>query len=355
MNAAVHGARDFGWDEAVARLARADVYHASAYHRIAEANGEGIAQAFVAQEGDDLLFHPVLRRPIDRVGSEKVGTRWSDLETVYGYSGPLATTTDPLFLARAWSAFDGWCRDEGIVAEFIRFNPLLGNEVLAAEDTAVALDRQTAVLDLPSDPDVLWARYSSVQRNMVRKAQRAGFGTRVTTLPEGLQAFRDLYAETMQRVGADPYYNFGEAYFEALPTLGDAIRLVSVDANGSVVAAALLLVDDQHLHYHLSASRDEGRRFGANNLLLHDAATWGIGRGLRLFHLGGGRTPDPADALLRFKTSVASRRLAFHTGRRVHDAKAYAELCASWQRQAPHRTVPPYFLLYRLPLDESPG
>jgi hypothetical protein len=336
------------WSTALRRLPQSDVYHLPEYHRVAEANGEGLARAFVAEAQGELFLHAFLLRPIERVGGEELPGRWADIETVYGYSGPLASTDDPGFLAGAWAAFDAWAAQERVVAEFVRFNPLLENERLAPRDAEVRADRETVVLPLDLTEDELWASYPSVQRNMVRKAQAAGLTAGPTELADGLARFRRLYADTMDRVGADPYYDFGEAYFPALEALGERVRLFEARRGEEVAAAALFLVSPPYIHYHLSGGDPRFRSLSPTNLLLHSAASWGREHDFELLHLGGGRTPADDDSLLRFKSSVSRARRTFYTGRRVHDKGMYRELCARWVRQAEVETPPPYFLLYRL-------
>jgi hypothetical protein len=350
MKVAALASDDAAWAAAVERLPDADVYHSAAYHRVAEANDEGCAMAFVAEEGGAMLFHPFMLRPIERVGNEAVGGGWCDLESAYGYAGPLSTTDDPAFLARAWQAFGDWCAQQRVVAEFVRFNPLVRNERLAEEGMRVVEDRQTVVVELTGNVDAIWARYPSVQRNMVRKARNAGLEARVLAVADGLSVFRAGYDETMARVDAQAYYRFTDQYFEAfVRELGDRARVVEVRGFGESASACVLLVWPDRLHYHLSGARGWAASLGATNLMLHEAAVWGCNEGISALHLGGGRTPASDDSLLRFKRSLSRTVAPFRTGRRIHDQKMYDVLCASWLRQAPEER-PPYFLLYRLPI-----
>ena len=346
MNAAVIGLGGDEWSAAVERLDESDVYHLPAYHRVAEANGDGEALAFIAESGEKLLLHPFLRRPIERVGDEPVDGGWVDLESVYGYCGPVATTSDPTFLAAAWEAFADWCGAAGVVAEFIRFNPLLRNERLASAGTAIVRDRETVAVRLDVSADALWGGYPSVQRNMVRKARMAGLSA-ARTGEEAVDGFADLYHETMRRVGADAWYAFGDAYFAELARLPQLVSFEVREPDGRVAAAALFLRHRTRIHYHLAATRRDSPG-GAANLLLHEAAEWGRGEGASVLHLGGGRTPAPDDALLRFKAALSRLRLPFYTGRRVHNREMYDDLCSRWLRSARAAAPPPYFLLYRL-------
>lgn len=73
-----------------------------------------------------------------------------------------------------------------------------------------------------------------------------------------------------------------------------------MDEEGSVLAAALLLMTPPWLHYHLGSSTEEGRRVAATAWLLFDVARAAQDAGFRVFYLGGG-VGRSADSLLRFK------------------------------------------------------
>jgi lipid II:glycine glycyltransferase (peptidoglycan interpeptide bridge formation enzyme) len=199
----------------------------------------------------------------------------------------------------------------------------------------------------------LWQSYPSNQRNMVRKAVRHGLVAAALPAPEGMADFRKLYDATMARLGASPYYSFSHSYFgHLLDGLGDRIVLFAVRDGSRTVASALFLLHGERMHYHLAGSDAAYRHAAPNNLLLHAAAEWGCRNGYRCLLLGGGLTPDPGDSLFRFKAGLSRARLPFHTGRRIHDEAAYAELCRRWRGVAA-AAAPPYFLLYRLPTGSS--
>ncbi|MBI3269704.1 MAG: GNAT family N-acetyltransferase [Planctomycetes bacterium] len=338
------------WEACLRRFPEADAYYLAAYHRAHEANGDGEARAFVARNGEDLLFHPFLQRAIPADAFERPEAGWSDLQTVYGYAGPLATTSDGRFLTDAWLRFFAWCREHAVVAEFVRFHPLLGTHRFAGEGCRVVLDRETVVLPLGNAEEELWSAYPSTQRNMVRKARAKGVVCEEEPTSAGLGVFRSLYADAMDRLSAEAYYRFSDAYFEALREgLGERLRLFVARADDKAAAAALVLAHGPGLHYHLAAGDPGQRALAPNNLLLHAIATWGVARGLRWLHLGGGRTPDPGDSLFKFKAGVSRGRAPFHLGFRIHDDAAYERLCSVWMRRKGLRERPPFFLAYRLP------
>lgn len=334
---------DRDWAGALDRV-RSDVYFRADYHRACEANGDGEARLFVAEDEGELFAYPILLRRVERVGRVPVSDEVYDVESAYGYTGPLATTDDRDFLDSCWKAFGGWSAERRVVAEFARLNPLLENERFVSQEHTVLHVRDSVLLRLDRPPDELWDGYPSVHRNMVRRALREGLEARQlerSALPE----FVRLYRETMDRASAAESYYFDDGYFEEL---GDRAILFGVLHGVELVAAGLFLAGVDTVHYHLAGSTEEGRRFGAGNLVLHAAAEWGSAGGYRWLHLGGGRTGSPDDSLFRFKLSVSRIRRPVYVATRIHDAEAYAELCERWLEQRNGEGRPQYFLLYRL-------
>jgi hypothetical protein len=337
------------WQAALAGPLRTDIYFLPEYHRVYERNGDGIAKAFVAQAEDKVLFYPFMVRPIEKVAGEALQEEWFDIETVYGYSGPVANTTDAAFLSEAWQFFSDWCRNQRIVAEFVRFSPLLENYRTAPSSLAVAFDRETVVVEFDGHEESLWKNYTHAHRKQIRKAQRNGLLCHEMEPALGMSTFKALYYQTMQRNKAGQYYFFSDAYFEALVTLlGKAVRIFVVRYGGLIIEASLLLVHENTVYDHLRGSVEGYHGLGPNNLLLHKVALWCLEHKYRRFHLGGGRTPSPDDSLLRFKANMSKLRRRYHTGRRVHNKEAYEALCLRWMKTTNVQIRPNYFLLYRL-------
>ncbi len=338
------------WDEEVARIPGADVYFSSAYHKIHEVNGDGVARALVCREGADVFFYPLMVRPISAIGSEPAESGLQDVETVYGYSGPITTSKDPDFLQRAWRALAEYLTSERVVAEFIRFHPYMDNQNLAGPDCRVAADRETVSINLEGTEDDLWARYPSGQRTKIRNAQKMGVTVREGSRTENGRTFCDLYESTMRHVKASRYYFFRREYFDALWQMGDVVRLFMAEYEGRIVAAAVFFCSRGRIHYHLGGSDSEARSARPNNLLFHTVACWAQRQGCTTFHLGGGRTNRADDELLRFKASFSRERRVFFTGRRIWNGDTYESFCRQWLRQAGNPDRPDFFLLYRQPL-----
>lgn len=334
------------WNRVLSLFPRSDIYFLPAYHRVYELNGDGTAYAFVAEDGDRRLFYPFFLRTIEKVGVERIEGTWMDVETVRGHNGPLCTTDDRLFLDKAWGEYFAWCDEHHVVAEFTRFNLYMDNQRHIHPSWTVIRHGEAVVLNLEGTEDDLSARYLSVQRNMVRKALSKGLVCEEVPPADGLNEFRRLYTETMDRVKALPAAYYSDAYFQALCTdLGGMVKLWTVRDRDRIVAAAMFLLYGDHIYYHLAGSDASQRGSAPNNLLLHTVALWGWKNGYRSFFLGGG---GGNKGIFDFKASLSRERLGQYIGRRIHNKEAYDMLCAQWMRQKGVSELPNYTFPYRM-------
>jgi hypothetical protein len=340
--------RSQAWDDALAShpASGLDVYFTSGYHRSHCLGQPEEARLLRFTRGQEQLVYPFRLRTIEKVGDEALAGADRDIESVYGFTGPLATTSDPAFLNEAWEAFSNWAAQESVVAEFVRFNPLLTTERFAPGEMSCERVRDHVVIDLTLEDERLWREsYGKTNRNMIRKAERLGLSVSFEPLEEHLDTFVCLYHETMGRNRAAQEYYFDGAHFAALARESPAIAAVA-RRQGRDLAVSLFLVGPNWMHYHLSGCSEEGLDAAANNLILHRAVGEARRLGLSLLHLGGGRTGSPEDLLLRFKAGFSPLRRPVLVGRRVHRRDRYEELCAL--RRAQVSTLPAgYFLGYR--------
>lgn len=313
------------------------------------------ARLFAVEEDEMLWLNAFIQTPIGAIGRQDVREeKRCDIETPYGYGGPLANTESIRFLAEARRSFASWCRGEGIIAEFIRFHPLLGTERFLGGDAEVNVvdDRQTVLIDLAKRRKGE-SGYGKDVQYMIRRASRLGLDL-VRPNPEELfDRFVALYAEKMRDLAAAEYYFFNEAYFAALADLTSrcGCLIAARDPRDDTwVAAAVFLGGERFLHYHLSASAANRKLPGVTNWIIEEAVRYGMETDLSALHLGGGRTSAPDDSLFRFKRAMGDRLLPFKIGRCVHDQPCYDRFQDIWVDEGGSRDEANRRLLaYRLP------
>jgi hypothetical protein len=319
------------WNEALALIGDVDATCLPEYH---------LAYALRVPQSSPLLWHfsqgghhlvyPFLLTPVVLDGA---ATGYHDISSVYGYTGPIATTRDTAFLDAAWQAFDGFAAQQNIVAEFIRFSPFSRNERFAHPQATVQANRSLAISALAATQEALLQSLGSKTRNMLRKAAREGLTARELELPLQLPAFRALYEETMRRNNAPEFFWYDDAYWQHLLKLGkNGLRLFGTFAGEQMVAASMAIARGKSGLYHLGASLTEYARLGAGNLSLYAMSCGLMAGGVTYLNMTGGRTVRPDDPLLLFKRSNANGTAPFHIGKRVVNPAAYNSLAAQWQQ-----------------------
>lgn len=282
------------------------------------------------EEGGDHLLYPFLLTPVS-VGGKLTGDY--DISSIYGYTGPIATSDDSAFLNKAWQAFDAYAKEQHIIAEFVRFSPFNRTERFAHPQTIVEANRTLAISQLQDSEEELMVALGPKTRNMLRKAQRAGLTSRELPLPDLLPQFRQLYESTMERNNAPEFFWYDDAYYERLLLLGkEGLRLFGVFAGEELVAAAMAVAHGASGLYHLGASLPEYARLGAGNLSLFEMTRGLMKSGVSFINMTGGRTTALDDPLLLFKKSNATGTATFYIGKRIIDDATYRRISSLWQQ-----------------------
>jgi len=322
------------WQEVLSSLKPElqDVYFQNDYCQLETYGKSSEAKAFVFSQNGRTWFYPFLLNKIETLEGE-----WFDIQSQYGYGGPLANTDETEFLSAAHSALGAWCLESRVVAEFVRLHPLIDNERWLDPQMEVVYDRPTVSLDLTSDVEVgVEALLSKTARYMLRRAENGGLTAEIKADEDSFDRFVELYSGTMDRLGADRYYYFDNLYFDGLRKLIENQGwLITATIKGETVSAALFLKGKEWLHYHLSASATGQRYPGATNLVLRAAAHYGREAGLKKLHLGGGASSAADDSLLAFKQSMATDQHRYKIGKRIHNNEIYRQLKSSWEEANP--------------------
>lgn len=310
----------FFWDEIVKSFPKWDVYYLNGYVKAFMIHGDGMPQ-LLYYESDDLraIYVYMLR--------ETSVVAFYDSITPYGYGGVLfdgniSSNAVEIF----WKEYLEKMKQLGIVDNFVRYHPVLGNAVpMKAVSTVIDLGH-TIAFDL-SSPEVIWENIISKNRNMIRKAEKNGI---VIKHAKDLSLFTDfmrIYNGTMDKDHAEAYYYFKEAFYESIHRdLYDHYEMFYAELEGKIIAMSIILYGNGQMHYHLSGSLSEYRNLAPTNLLLYQAALWGCEQGFHTFHLGGG-VGSGEDNLYKFKAAFnRNSNYQFSIGKMIFDEKKYKEL-----------------------------
>lgn len=330
------------WDELVRSFANYDVYYLSGYVKAFQIHGDGEPQLFYYNENGlrGIYVHMKRNTTIEGV---------YDSITPYGYGGFLLEGDDSDENMNAlWKAYVEKMKSENIVDNFVRYHPVLANAVPMKACSDVIDLGKTVSMDLTSE-EVIWKNIHSKNRNMIRKAEKNGI---VIKHGQGLELFDDfikIYNATMDKDNAEPYYYFKPEFYKSInEDLKDNYEMFWAEYDDKIIAMSIMIYANGRLNYHLSGSDLQYRNLAPSNLLLYKAAMWGMEKGMKTFHLGGG-VGSGEDNLYKFK--IAFNRFSdcqFSIAKHIFDNEKYDELVAERaSRDAGFDKESKFFPLYR--------
>jgi hypothetical protein len=325
------------WSALLARLpeAQRDVYFTPEYCQLFEKKGEGKAICFVFQQDSGLAIYPFLMNCVNDLGYD-LDTNYYDIMGAYGYNGAASNSTDAEFMRAFEKAWLEWARSKNIIAEFIRYNPVLSNEKLCPWAPPVdVLDNVLLPLD---DYEHIWkVSYDRALRNALRRADKQGFSfimqTGAEIDSELYHSFTELYAHTMQRRSANDYYFFDEDFFDNLKSgLGSHLLLAAVLFDGKVVSADLDLHNGINIYGFLSGTFSEYLHLNPTSWMRDQKIRKLVGLGFKNHSMGGGMQRN--DSIYKYKKSfsIATDSL-FYIGRKIHNHDVYALVVTQWKEK----------------------
>lgn len=321
-----------------------DVYYLPDYVHLYESETDR-ATCFTYEEGSRAFLHCFVLREIPDGGG------YRDICTAYGYGGPIANSNDRDFVARAYAHFRQAALDRRVVAELIRFHPLLNNQdLMSAADGVTLVDVcPTVHVDIDRDEAERWSHiYTHANRKNINKARRHGVQVIFGQEPSLWDTYHELYRETMEANQATLFYYFPPIYYERLrETLKDYYTLVAAQLEGRVVSVLLLLFGPVFAHCHRIGSKRERMSLGINNLLHHEVIQWCRAQGIEKLLIGGGRGNAEDDLLFRFKKQFSDVQGRFFVGESVLNSEAYSRLCQQWAATDPGTYVSDRLLKWR--------
>lgn len=322
------------WDNIVCSFKKYDVYYLSGYVKAFEKNGDGKAILVYYQDTDAIregrpmtrAINVVMKRDISEISffKDKIGEQqWFDVVTPYGYGGFITEGTNYQGIKREYDVF---CKQENIVAEFVRFHPVLRNWERLDDMYEVTYLGNTVCIDT-TDVDTIWSNISSKNRNMIRKAKKEGLAVYWCRTPEIIKPFMEIYKATMDRDEAASYYYFGADFYESiLNDLKHNAMWFYTMKGTEIVAISIFMFCNGQMHYHLSASKREYSNLAPSNLLIYEAAVWAAKNGYKTLHMGGG-VGAQEDSLYKFKKSFnRGEDKQFCVGKKIYNTEMYQKL-----------------------------
>lgn len=345
-----------------------DVYFNLQYAKLYEKIDSGTAEEFAYSNDFGEVKHIFIKRPIDILLDDNT---YYDLVSPYGYAGPYISNLfeeddrsflyDNLRLINSkyekkalqlvdefFNAYYQFCIKNNIVAEFIRFNPLINNAKFGMKKFNPEFNRKTIAIDI-SNNEYKMIDFTSRCRNTIKRAYKLGVEIEVDENCTRIEDFIKIYNLTMQKDNADKYYYFSRNYYINLKkTLKNRMILINALYQGKIISSSIFMMSDTSMHYHLSGTHPDYYSYSANNAILDKACEYGNSKGLKWLHLGGGTSSEEHNTLFAFKKQFGRNeynKKDFYIGKCIYNKKIYDRLVELVLRNENTRSG--YFPLYR--------
>ncbi|MDR3562967.1 MAG: GNAT family N-acetyltransferase [Negativicutes bacterium] len=325
--------QDKRWREMLAGL-RHDVYHLPEYCSLCAGHEGGVpAAVYATDDAGNKFLLPIIIRPVP-FGA--IGQPLFDATSPFGYPGPLVKLTDSgeAWLKALGSLLKDFLRNNKIISLFCRLHPILDVPRQSFELPGTVVQHgETVSLDLSVTDAEGFSQMSRCHRREINKARDRGYLFVVDETWRYLDEFTRIYAETMRRCDAEPFYYFSRDYFSHLRDIaGFGVQLCVLLIGDRVAAAAVVSEIHGIVQGHQSATANECVSHNPTVALYDFIGKWARQRGNRLFHLGSG-VGGKRDSLFDFKAKFSRLRHPLCTWRLITDETVYSKLVKQWERR----------------------
>lgn len=305
-----------------------DIYFEPDYARLYETkDNKAVEYRFECEHG--VITNLFLKRKINI--SLPDGIQYYDLVTPYGYGGPVihSTTDKEKLIAAYMEDFKSFAARENIIAEFVRFHPIIGNALDFKEAYNATYDRKTVGTTLTYD-DVIATEFSKHKRKDIRRIlKNPEIRYEVDENPTSLDDFVEIYYSTMDRDGADDYYYFDKSYFQTmLEKFKGHITTGKVFLGEKLIAMGVYFRYGKYLHAHLSGTLSEYLEYSPAYILKYALAIYGHEKGYEVIHYGGGSSRSEENGLYKFKREFGKNTVFdFYIAKKVWNMDVYKSIC----------------------------
>lgn len=335
------------WDEALSRIPpeNRSIYHTSDFYRVFENDGQGMACCAVLSDGQRVAVYPFLKRSISYPWCPLQG--YHDLIGAYGYDGVASNCEEQDFRDAFFENLEKWARQNNVICDFSRFNPLMGNHHFHQDHAQIIENQWNVFIDLGL-PDYLYDSFNYTARRNVKAAGKAGlqwiskYGGEVTE--EDLDAFMQVYESTMDRNSADDYYYFSRRFIrDCLRLLDRRVLFFIVHKDNRPASVEIVPFDPPYAFGFLGGTDARFFKTRPNNMMKDVIIRRFLEEGVRYYHMGGG-----SESIVNFKLMHSKNGIIpFYIGKQVFLEEEYQTVVKSWERQFPEKSEKFRFILQR--------
>ena len=306
-----------------------DVYFDENYGKLYEKAENGEAIVFKCETSNGTVINQFIKRkiPIDISGDHY------DIVTPYGYGGPYIEkcVNREALLKDYEEEFGNYCRNNGIVAEFVRFHPIYKNYEDFTGIYNCSFNRYTLATNIKDYDDPVQSEFSKSAKKTAKTVLKKGVSFKLIDKPTvtDMEEFKRIYYLNMKRKDAEEFYYFDDQYFNDIMKYFDGKYVIAESVyDGKVIAAGLYFTTANMIHAHLSGTDTDYLSLSPAYLLKYGTAIWAKENGYDLIHYGGGTSTSLENPLYLFKKKFAQNtQFEFWIGKKIWDETTYDSLC----------------------------
>lgn len=299
-----------------------DIYFTPEYGRLCELSDKGKWNCVIDKKGELLI--PFIEKKI-KVGQDNI----KHLVSNYGYGGFYISSKYRI----DYTKLEEIMQANNSVTHFIRFTPYFNNNTNGLLDffnnSKITLKGLTYGINFNSSNyiDYLKNTRKNHRRSLKKYQDKCRFLLRDISSNDILEHsnFRQIYRETMDRVGSSKYYYFSNEYFQEMFNLLKnnifIAEIIFVDTDEVISSAIIFKWKNEFLHYHLGGSKTDYLKYAPNNKLHDGIIKYGFNNNYKLYHLGGGVTRN--DALDKYKKSFANCEFEYYQGKIIYNKEQF--------------------------------
>lgn len=280
--------------------------------------GEAMMFYYIDEEGYGEVLYPFIKRQL-----MDEGAMFYDITSPFGYGGPVLKINGNAskLAANFLTVFGDFCKAEKIIAEYIRFHPVLNN----AEAFREKLDLISVCDNYTLHLNAYLSGGDQTGNDTADRSDASGLVFKKLGTVKHMFDFLVLYYSTVrQSEETDSYYFFTNDYFESLvSSLGPDLHLFGTYKDNKLLTASYVLTKGETIYHHLSGKSEGTETEEAETFLLHNIAQWGAYNGFRSFHLAGRQPGSLAAANQSMSRPYAVSSSTFFIARLVHNREHY--------------------------------
>jgi hypothetical protein len=299
--------------------------------------------SILISENSNAFFH--VFSP-NRIGE----TDYFDIEPFLGYSGFILNNEkpEPNFVKKALLLYKEYCKTNGIIAEIIRFNPVLANHVNYINSELfydIEKVKEIVVTNCHINRDLQLNEYGKSRKRDIKTALKS-LKIEICQSPFIFEDFMKLYIDNLNRNKVKKEWYFPMSFFSSVSKNPVFYLFKVIDWQNRIHSSSLFILHKLCSYYFLAANNPPILT-GANDLLIFEMCRFAAEMGSNKLILGGGNSSRDDDPLLLYKKKFSNQKHFLYLGKLVHNTKVFELFCIDSIVRSPEIATSNYFIKYR--------